>query len=183
MVPPTSPAPAAGAVEAGRLGTSASTDAEMRATLGAALTRVLLRQRGDYATELARDGISAAQVSVLMKLRLYGDLSISGLAALLGLGLPNTTGIVDRLEERDLVERRRDPDDRRVVRVRLTEAGCRIPDGMDGLQRDLLGRVLAAMDRASLERCMQVVEDVEDEAGPAPVDPRCAGDRSRGRGA
>jgi DNA-binding MarR family transcriptional regulator len=90
---------------------------------------------------------------------------------------------VDRLEERGLVERRRDPDDRRVVHVRLTDAGCRIPDGMDGLQRDLLGRVLAAMDRASLERCIRVVEDVEKETGPAPVDPRCAGDRTRAKGA
>jgi MarR family transcriptional regulator, lower aerobic nicotinate degradation pathway regulator len=163
--------------------TSSPTDAELRADLGAALTRVLMRQRGDYASDLARDGVSAAQISVLMKLRLYGDLSISGLAALMGLGLPNVTGIVDRLEERGLVERLRDPDDRRVVHVRLTVAGCRIPDGMDGLQRDLLGRVLAAMDRASLERCIRVVDDVEKEAGPAPVDPRCAGDRPRAKGA
>jgi DNA-binding MarR family transcriptional regulator len=180
MTPPASDARTAPATAAD--GTS-PTDADLRAALGAAVTRVLMRQRGDYASDLARDGVSAAQVSVLMKLRLYGDLSISGLASLMGLGLPNVTGIVDRLEERGLVERHRDPDDRRVVRVRLTESGCRIPDGMDGLQRDLLGRVLAAMDRASLERCIRVVEDVESEAGPAPVDPRCTGERTRSRGA
>lgn len=175
--PPVRPAPAGGPAHA------ASTDAELRAALGGALARVLMRQRADYAADLARDGVSAAQISVLMKLRLYGDLSISGLAGLLGLGLPNTTGIVDRLEERGLVERRRDPDDRRVVHVGLTEGGCRIPDGMDGLQRDLIGRVLGAMDRSSLERCLQVVDEVENEAGPAPVDPRCTGDRTRTRGA
>lgn len=157
--------------------TAAPTDGELRSALGAALTRILLRQRGDYASDLARDGISAAQVSVLMKLRLYGDLSISGLATILGLGMPNVTGIVDRLEERGLVERRRDPDDRRIVHVSLTEAGCRIPDGMDGLQADLVGRVLGAMDRESMERCLGVVEAVEKEAGPPPADPRCAGDR------
>lgn len=179
MTPPASTARTAPSTDGESLSPS---DPELRAALGAALTRVLMRQRADYASDLARDGVSAAQVSVLMKLRLYGDLSITGLASLMGMGLPNVTGIVDRLEERGLVERRRDPDDRRVVHVRLTDAGCRIPDGMDGLQRDLLGRVLAAMDRASLERCIRVVDDVEKEAGPAPVDPRCAGDRSRSMG-
>ena len=161
----------------------APTDVQLRAALGAAITRVLMRQRGDYASEMARDGISAAQFSVLMKLRIHGALSVSGLAGLMGLGMPNVTGIVDRLEERGYVERRRGPDDRRVVHVSLTDAGCRVPDRMEGLQRDMLGRVLEAMDRASLERCLRVVEDVEMEAGPTPVDPRCAGHAPRPDGA
>lgn len=35
----------------------------------------------------------------------------------------NISTIISNLEERDLVERRRDPDDRRYVRVHLTDAG------------------------------------------------------------
>jgi hypothetical protein len=53
---------------------------------------------------------------------------------------------------------------------------------MDGLQRDLLGRVLGAMDRESIERCLAVVEEAEQEAGPQPADPRCTGERARARG-
>jgi DNA-binding MarR family transcriptional regulator len=121
-------------------------------------------------------------MGVLMRLRYLGDMSISGLAEVLGMGLPNVTGLVDRLEERGLVERLRDPGDRRVVRVHLTEAGGRIPDGMEGLQRDVLGRVLQAMDRVTLDRCLAVLDEVDAEAGPAPVDPRCAG-RPRPQGA
>jgi len=71
------------------------------------------------------------------------------------------------------VERSRDPDDRRVVHVRLTESGRRIPDGMEGLQRDLLGRVVRELDHDTLERCLAVVREVETEAGPMPVDRRC----------
>jgi len=150
-------------------------DVELRAALGLGLARTLARQRGDYVCTLVRDGVSAAQMSVLLKLRYHGDLSITGLAGLLGLGLPNTTGLVDRLEERGYVERWRDPRDRRVVHVRLTARGSGIPDGMEGLQHDVLWRVLQAMDRQTLERCLAVIQEVETQAGPAPVDPRCPG--------
>ena len=150
-------------------------DAAVRADLSDRLARALARRRGEYLTSLARDGVSAAQMGVLMRLRYLGDMSISGLAEVLGMGLPNVTGLVDRLEERGLVERLRDPADRRVVRVHLTEAGGRIPDGMEGLQRDVLGRVLQAMDRVTLDRCLAVLDEVDAEAGPAPVDPRCSG--------
>lgn len=150
-------------------------DAELRAALGLGLARTLARQRGDYVCALVRDGVSVAQMSVLLKLRYHGDLSITGLASLLGLGLPNATGLVDRLEDRGYVERWRDPRDRRVVHIRLTPRGSRIPDGMEGLQHDVLWRVLQAMDRQTLERCLAVIHEVETQAGPAPVDPRCPG--------
>ena len=60
------------------------------------------------------------------------------------------------------------------MHVTLTTAGRRIPDEMEGLQRDVLGRVVRAMDRETLERCLAVVREVETEAGPVPVDRRCA---------
>ena len=153
---------------------AAASDAALREALSDGLARTLARRRVDHVSGLVHDGVSTAQLWVLMKLRYHGDLSISGLAELLGLGLPNVTGLVDRLEERRLVERRRDPDDRRVVHVTLTTAGRRIPDEMEGLQRDVLGRVVRAMDRETLERCLAVVREVETEAGPVPVDRRCA---------
>jgi hypothetical protein len=66
-----------------------------------------------------------------------------------------------------------------VVHVRLTESGRRIPDGMEGLQRDLLGRVVRELDHATLERCLAVVREVETEAGPMPVDRRCTAPAGR----
>jgi DNA-binding MarR family transcriptional regulator len=144
------------------------------------LTRMMARQRGDYVSDLFRSGVSTAHLWVLMKVGLYGELSMSGIAELLGIGLPNVTGIVDRMEERGLVERSRDPEDRRVVHVRLTEAGRRIPEGMEGLQRDLLGRVVRELDTHTIERCLAVVREVEAEAGPPPTDPRCAAQAVRG---
>jgi DNA-binding MarR family transcriptional regulator len=47
-------------------------------------------------------------------------------AATMGCDSSNLTGITDRLEERGLVMRTADPDDRRVKRLVLTEDGKRL---------------------------------------------------------
>jgi DNA-binding MarR family transcriptional regulator len=61
----------------------------------------------------------------------------------------NVTGLVDRLEERDLVERRADPADRRVKMLALTAAGARVRD-------ELHERLLAApLEIESLSRADQ----------------------------
>jgi DNA-binding MarR family transcriptional regulator len=61
----------------------------------------------------------------------------------------NATGLVDRLEQRGLIERRPSPTDRRVRAVALTEAGV--------VEREALGRrmrgenpVVAALDRETV---------------------------------
>ena len=60
----------------------------------------------------------------LMRMLHPGDaLPMKELAAALSCEASNFTGIVDRLEERGLVERRADSDDRRVKRLALTPAG------------------------------------------------------------
>lgn len=62
-----------------------------------------------------------AQAGALMQLS--SPLPMSELAGLLGCDSSNVTGLVDRLEARDLVARQPSDDDRRVKHVVLTEAG------------------------------------------------------------
>jgi len=50
----------------------------------------------------------------------YGEMKISDLSDKLGLSNSTVSGIVDRLENQGLVERKRSKDDRRVVRVSVT---------------------------------------------------------------
>jgi DNA-binding MarR family transcriptional regulator len=81
----------------------------------AALTR---RLRG----ESLRSGLSVTAVSVLRRLE-DAPARISELAAAEAVAQPSMTALVGRLEERGLVARTPDPDDRRAVRVVLTAAG------------------------------------------------------------
>ncbi|MEU8892380.1 MarR family transcriptional regulator [Streptomyces sp. NPDC048442] len=75
----------------------------------------------DFAAAAARHGLTSTQAKVLAQLD--GPLPMRRLATLLVCDASNVTGIVDRLEARELVRREADPADRRVKNVVATDAG------------------------------------------------------------
>jgi DNA-binding MarR family transcriptional regulator len=66
---------------------------------------------------------------------MHGPLSSADLSRKLYMTPPNMTGIIDRLEKKNLVDRTRQPVDRRVVLISLTENGKdlsrRLPDSIE----------------------------------------------------
>ncbi len=72
-----------------------------------------------------RHDLSEGRLQVLFRLRKAdgGSLAMADLAASMGVSARNITGLVDHLEKDGLVERVPDPNDRRSVLARLTEAG------------------------------------------------------------
>jgi DNA-binding MarR family transcriptional regulator len=88
------------------------------------------------------------QLKVMFLLFLNGPMRMSDLAADLGVTLATSTGLIDRLVERELVARESDPGDRRVVRCRLSESGgkgiSRIFETATDRLRGLLGQVSAS---------------------------------------
>ena len=67
--------------------------------------------------------VSAAQVNCLLALLEYGPLPPSQIAKMILVNSSTVTGIIDRLEQKGLVERQRISQDRRVITVQLTESG------------------------------------------------------------
>ena len=97
--------------------------------------------------------MSMTHMHVMWLLQHHGDLSMSRLAELLDVSLSNATGIVDRMEERGLVERVRVPDDRRVVLVR--DRSARASDARTRSRRSSrtgCGRSSASSTPAQLDR-------------------------------
>lgn len=72
---------------------------------------------------LVQSNVSMSQMHVLWLLQHQGSMSMSRIAELLDVSLSNATGIMDRMEERGLVERVRVPNDRRLVLVKPAAAG------------------------------------------------------------
>ena len=70
--------------------------------------------------------LSLIHLNVLTLLEAEGSLSMSRLAEALDVSVASTTGIVDRMEKRGLVERRHDLADRRVVLVHPAERGLQV---------------------------------------------------------
>lgn len=84
-----------------------------------------LVQAGDlFSKELDRlHRVSQPQLSCVIALKEYGPLSLSKLAKYTLVNPSTITGIIDRLEQKGLVSRERSHADRRVVTIKLTEAG------------------------------------------------------------
>lgn len=86
--------------------------------------------------------LSLVHVNVLLVLEADGALPMRALAEAMDVSQASATGIVDRMEQRGLVERGRDDEDRRVVRVAITEEGRRLIEGLAAQRRDHLARLL-----------------------------------------
>lgn len=71
-------------------------------------------------------GVTAAQLSALRVLERYGEMPQSELSERLFLRGSTVSGMVDRLEERGLISRRRSTTDRRLVAVDLAPGGRKL---------------------------------------------------------
>ena len=86
--------------------------------------RRIIRAVGLYSRELLRRrNLTTSQLATLRQLGRHGPLPAGRLARGIAVSQATITGVVDRLEERSLVTRSRDPKDRRLVVVDLTQAG------------------------------------------------------------
>src|SRR5690625_5702915 len=72
-----------------------------------------------------------------------GDLTIGELSNKINLAFSTTTDLVDRMEKKELVERKRDTNDRRVVRIHLLPKGQKIIREVIDERRVYLSTVLA----------------------------------------
>jgi DNA-binding MarR family transcriptional regulator len=100
----------------------------------AAVMRVMRRRPGG--------AISLVHLNVLSVLEHEGPQPMRALAEALDVSSASATGIVDRMEERGLVVRVRDSQDRRVIRVALTDEGRSILGGLTAERREALGELL-----------------------------------------
>jgi len=85
----------------------------------------------ELARVFAQHGLEAWQYDVLATLRRAGkpyELTVGAMLESMMLASGTITHRIDRLEQRGLVQRRSQPNDRRVVRVRLTTAGKTVVD-------------------------------------------------------
>jgi DNA-binding MarR family transcriptional regulator len=89
--------------------------------------------------------LSLIHLHVLMLLADEGPQPMRALADTLDVSQASVTGIVDRMEQRGLVERQRDESDRRVIRVGLSEGGQQILSGMGTERRGHLAALLAEL--------------------------------------
>lgn len=98
--------------------------------------------------------ITFPQFMVMMTLGHSGEVIMTDLVERIHMAPPTATGIVDRLVSQELVERFRSSEDRRVVKVRLTDKGRSVMESvrekrLESLENDLKG--------LSVEECRALI--------------------------
>lgn len=125
-------------------------------------------------------GLSAARVPLLLVLDRSGPVHQRELAVSCGLAARTVTELVDALERDGLVERRRDPNDRRAHEVHLTEAGAAILREVHAVHAQVIEDVLDGLGAERLDRLADTLGELDrriralDGSGAPPGPERCA---------
>lgn len=108
-------------------------------------------------------GITGPQRLVVRLVGQFDGITPSELAALLHFDRGTMTGLIARLAERRLVERRADPHDGRRARIHLTARGRRIDQDLAGTVEACIRRALASVPDARIRAARDVLAAVARE--------------------
>jgi MarR family transcriptional regulator for hemolysin len=114
-------------------------------------------------------GVTRAQWKVLFKLTRKPGLRQVELADMLDLEPITLCRIVDRLEEARLVERVRDPDDRRAWRLHVTVQARPLVEKLQEVGSELVEHAFAGIDPKDIETTRQVLARVRENAARSAV--------------
>jgi MarR family transcriptional regulator, organic hydroperoxide resistance regulator len=115
--------------------------------------------------QLSRIGLHSGQEGLLKALSADDGMSMSDLAASLGVQPPTITKMISRLAAQDYVERRASSGDGRQAEVFLTERGKRAIAGIDKLWKRVEKTALADIDDKDRKRLRKLLRQVERNLG------------------
>lgn len=119
-------------------------------------------------------GFTPSQIHSILWLGTDGALTMSELAARIGITEKTITGVVDRLERADFAQRTRSETDRRVVRVTLTDKGLTLFARFDGHLRAQMNRLLKVLDPSDRQALVRILQKLVNSGTPlcaSPSDP------------
>jgi DNA-binding MarR family transcriptional regulator len=157
--------------------TSRPTDDREPARGGGGGVAFLLAQLGAHAAAAFAErlrplGLTPPQAGVLRRLGQFPGQSQRGLADALGMHAPRLVALIDELEDRGLVARDRDPDDRRNYAITLTDEGRRALAELAGVAREHELAITAALDSDQRAQLLALLRRLAEEQNlPSGVHP------------
>lgn len=121
------------------------------------LAPIIAGERAAFAHRCHTRSISMTHLLLMTLLDKHGPVPMSRVAELLGCGLPAATGIVSRMEERGLVERQHDSEDRRVVTLRLSAEGATEINQLQLSRRERMASALSHLSDPEREQLLASV--------------------------
>lgn len=116
---------------------------------------------------LQNHGLTAPQLMTLQELSRLQPVAVGTLAAAVHVSQATMTGILDRLEQRDLVQRVRDVEDRRSVVARLTKDGAKFLETAPSLLQSKFREELARLEPWEQTTMLSVLQRIATMMGAA----------------
>ena len=118
---------------------------------------------GIFLDEMADVNITPVQFALLFAASRQAGLDQRTLAARIGLDTSTIGAVVDRLESRELIERKVSPDDKRVRLLSVTPAGKKLLEGVMPAILRAQERMLAPLPKAERPKFMAMVKRIVEE--------------------
>ncbi len=116
----------------------------------------------NFERRIAPLGMTQSQWRALLRLARKEGVNQASLAEQLDIRPISMTQTIDRLQAAGLVERRPDPDDRRAVRLYLTEAARPLLRQIDGLIAATLEEALAGLSEAARHQLVEQLARIKE---------------------
>jgi DNA-binding MarR family transcriptional regulator len=116
-----------------------------------------------FESQLQDTGLAPQEGHLLTYLRSYAPCPVGELVTVFGLRGSTATSVLDRLEERGLVARRDNPDDRRSFLLELTAEGRRLAEHVQGFVEKLeaaIGRRVGESEEGGFKAVLSAIAAV-----------------------
>jgi len=140
---------------------------EQAKELQALLSQLLEPPLDPLSNRLADVEMSPREVKAVLLLGVHGQMTMTDLAEALHSPLSTVTRIVDRLENKRMVERARSEEDHRVVVVRAGEKGRILHEIIQQSRMDMAGRMLAPLTQGEREILLELIGKLIHASGMA----------------
>jgi DNA-binding MarR family transcriptional regulator len=148
-------------------GESSSSQPRGAQSPGFLLAQVGAHAAARFAERLQPLGLTPAHAGLLRMIASSSGASQQQIALALGAFPSRMVGLVDELQQRKLVERQPNPQDRRSHSLTLTAEGRRVLEGIGRVAREHQDALLAALSPSERETLSQLLLRVADEQGLA----------------
>ena len=122
------------------------------------IVSIIVKQRGrDILSEFE---ITPPQFNALWHLDESGAITMGELCQKMYLACSTATDLIDRMERNELIERQRDTNDRRVIRLHITAKGREVIGQVMQARRQYLSGILTKMSDEDKSRLIEALDQI-----------------------
>lgn len=123
--------------------------------------RIMSVVKQNFESDFKKMGVTQSQILVMRVLNHYGDMKVSDISKELDLSNSTVSGIIDRLVEKKIVQRKRSEEDRRIVMISLADEYRQpVKKGLNAFAQKMR-KALSTMTEEDVESIIRGLEKLE----------------------